>query len=56
MPGALAAGVIGAVSITLSLAGLEPGTLTGIKAGQRGETVAGLILTAAGAAIAAGLL
>jgi putative Mn2+ efflux pump MntP len=53
---ALAAAVIGAVSITLSLAGLELGARIGAKAGQRGEIAGGLILITVGAAIAAGLL
>lgn len=52
----LAAAIIGAVSITLSLAGLELGARIGARAGQRGETLGGLILIAVGAAIAAGLL
>lgn len=53
---ALAAIIIGAVSITLSLAGLELGARIGATAGQRGEIAGGLILVAVGAAIAAGLL
>jgi putative Mn2+ efflux pump MntP len=52
----LAAAIIGTVSITLSLAGLELGARIGARAGQRGETLGGLILIAAGAAIAADLL
>jgi putative Mn2+ efflux pump MntP len=52
----VAAVVIGAVSITLSLAGLELGARLGVRTGQRGETLGGLILIGVGAAIAAGLL
>jgi manganese efflux pump family protein len=52
----LAAAIIGTVSITLSLAGLEIGARIGARAGQRGETLGGLILIVVGAAIAAGLL
>jgi manganese efflux pump family protein len=56
VPFAVAAAVIGAVSITLSLAGLELGARIGNKAGQRGEVLGGAILIAVGAAIAAGIL
>jgi manganese efflux pump family protein len=56
VPFALAAAVIGAVSITLSLGGLELGARVGRKAGQRGEIVGGVILIAVGGAIAAGIL
>lgn len=56
VPFAVAAAVIGAVSITLSLAGLELGARIGSKAGQRGEMFGGMILIAVGAAIAAGIL
>jgi manganese efflux pump family protein len=53
---ALAAVVIGAVSVTLSLAGLELGARIGGKAGQYGETLGGLILIVVGTAITVGLL
>ena len=52
----LAAVIIGAVSIALSLAGLELGGRLGARTGQRGEILGSLILIAVGAAIAAGLL
>lgn len=52
----LAVAVIGAVSIMLSLVGLELGARVGARAGQRGEVLGGLILIAVGAMIAAGLL
>jgi manganese efflux pump family protein len=52
----LAAAIIGAVSITLSLIGLELGARLGARTGQRGEALGSLILIAVGAAIAAGLL
>jgi putative Mn2+ efflux pump MntP len=52
----LAAVIIGAVSITLSLAGLELGARLGARTGQRGEMVGNLILIAVGAAIAARVL
>ncbi len=48
--------VIGAVSVTLSLAGLELGRRLGARAGGRGEIVGGLILVGVGIAIAAGVL
>jgi manganese efflux pump family protein len=56
VPFAVAAAVIGAVSVTLSLAGLELGARIGGKACQRGEMLGGVILIAVGAAIAAGIL
>ncbi len=52
----LAAIVIGAVSVTMSLAGLELGARIGARAGQRGELLGGLVLIGVGAAIAAGVL
>jgi putative Mn2+ efflux pump MntP len=48
--------LIGAVSVAMSLAGLELGGLLGRWAGQRGEQMSGLILIAVGAAIAGGAL
>jgi putative Mn2+ efflux pump MntP len=48
--------VIGAVSVALSLIGLELGARIGRRLGDRGEQLAGLMLVAVGAAIAAGVL
>jgi putative Mn2+ efflux pump MntP len=53
---ALAAIVIGAVSVAMSLAGLELGRYLGGRAGDRGEILGGLVLIGVGVAIAAGLL
>ena len=46
--------VIGAVSVVMSLAGLELGGLLGRWVGQRSEQMSGLILILIGAAIAGG--
>ena len=51
-----AAIVIGAVSVTLSLAGLELGDRLGTQLGERGELLGGLVLIAVGVAIASGIL
>ncbi len=51
-----AAVVIGAVSVAMSLIGLELGRYLGDRAGDRGEIVGGLVLIGVGVAIAAGLL
>jgi len=48
--------LIGAVSVAMSLAGLELGGLLGRWAGQRSEQMSGLILIVVGAAIAGGAL
>ena len=48
--------LIGAVSVIMSLAGLELGGLLGRWAGQRSEQLSGLILILVGAAIAGGAL
>jgi manganese efflux pump family protein len=48
--------LIGAVSVAMSLAGLELGGLLGRWAGQRSEQLSGLILILVGAAIAGGAL
>jgi putative Mn2+ efflux pump MntP len=48
--------IIGAVSVTLSLAGLELGSRIGTKTGDSGELLGGLILIAVGITIAAGAL
>jgi manganese efflux pump family protein len=53
---AVAAVVIGAVSVTLSLIGLELGNRIGTKTGELGELVGGLVLIGVGAVIATGLL
>ena len=53
---AVAAVVIGAVSVALSLIGLELGARIGARAGPRGEIAGALVLIAVGIAIAAGLL
>jgi putative Mn2+ efflux pump MntP len=47
--------VIGAVSVAMSLAGLELGGLLGRWAGRRSEQMSGVILILVGAAIAGGL-
>jgi manganese efflux pump family protein len=52
----LAAVVIGAVSVALSLIGLELGSRLGARIGERGEVIGGLVLIGVGAAIAAGAL
>lgn len=49
----LAAVVIGAVSVVLSLIGLELGSRLGAKTGQRGVLIGGLILIGVGVALAA---
>jgi putative Mn2+ efflux pump MntP len=51
-----AAVVIGAVSVAMSLIGLELGRYLGDRAGDRGEILGGLVLIGVGLAIAAGLL
>jgi manganese efflux pump family protein len=53
---AVAAAVIGGISIVMSLIGLELGAQIGARAGQRGELLGGVVLVAVGAAIAAGLI
>ncbi len=47
---------IGAVSVVLSLLGLELGARVGKWAGERGEQLAALVLISVGIAIAAGAL
>ena len=51
---AVAAVVIGAVSITLSLAGLELGNRLGAGTGERAELLGGLVLIGVGVAVASG--
>jgi putative Mn2+ efflux pump MntP len=53
---AVAAVVIGAVSITMSLLGLELGSRLGTRTGDRGELVGGVVLIGVGVTIAAGVL
>jgi manganese efflux pump family protein len=50
------AALIGAVSVVMSLAGLEFGGLLGRWVGERGEQMSGVILILVGAAIAGGAL
>jgi hypothetical protein len=52
----LAAAVIGTVSVVMSLAGLELGARIGMRAGQRGELIGGLILIGVGVAIGTGVI
>lgn len=52
----IAAVVIGAVSVALSLLGLELGSRIGTRAGERGELIGGIVLIGVGAAIAAGVI
>jgi len=53
---AAAAAVIGAVSVALSLAGLEFGSRIGARAGHRGEIFGGIVLVAVGGLVGAGIL
>ena len=53
---AVAAVIIGAVSVTLSLVGLELGRRIGTKTGDRGELLGGLVLIGVGIAVATGVL
>jgi len=52
----LAAVIFGAVSVAMSLIGLELGARIGAAAGDRSELIAGAMLIAVGAAMAAGAL
>jgi putative Mn2+ efflux pump MntP len=52
----VAAIVIGAVSVAMSLLGLELGHRIGGRAGERGELIGGVVLIAVGIALAAGVL
>jgi putative Mn2+ efflux pump MntP len=52
----LAIGVIAAVSVGLSLIGLELGAQLGVRIGRNSDLLAGVVLIFVGAAIAAGLL
>lgn len=53
---AVAAVIIGAVSVALSLIGLELGNRLGAKTGERGELLGGLALVAVGIIVAYGIL
>jgi putative Mn2+ efflux pump MntP len=53
---AVTAIIIGAVSVTMSLIGLELGSRIGTRTGERGELLGGLVLVAVGIAIAVGVL
>jgi putative Mn2+ efflux pump MntP len=53
---AVAAITLGAVSVTLSLIGLELGDRLDTKTGERGELLGGLVLIAVGIAVASGIL
>jgi len=52
---ALAAIVIGVVSVAMSLIGLELGNRIGVRAGDRGELIGGLVLIGVGIAVASGV-
>jgi len=52
----VAAVIIGAVSVTMSLIGLELGSRIGTKTGERGELAGGLVLIGGGIAVATGAL
>jgi manganese efflux pump family protein len=52
----VAAAVIGAVSISMSLLGLELGNRLGARTGDRGELLGGLVLIGVGVAVATGVL
>jgi manganese efflux pump family protein len=52
---ALAAVVIGAVSVGMSLIGLELGSRIGIRTGERGELLGGLVLIGVCVAVASGI-
>jgi putative Mn2+ efflux pump MntP len=53
---AVAAIIIGTVSVTMSLIGLELGDRLGTKTGERGELLGGLVLIAVGIALATGIM
>jgi manganese efflux pump family protein len=53
---ALAAVVIGVVSVAMSLIGLELGSRIGARAGDRGELIGGLVLIGVGIAVASGVI
>jgi putative Mn2+ efflux pump MntP len=53
---ALAAVVIGAISVAMSLIGLELGNRIGARTGERGELLSGLVLIGVGVAVASGII
>jgi putative Mn2+ efflux pump MntP len=53
---AVAAAVIGAISVSMSLIGLELGNQIGTRAGERGELLGGLVLIGVGVAVASGIV
>ena len=53
---AVAAVVIGAVSVAMALLGLELGRRIGSRVGDRGELIGGVVLIAVGAAVASGAI
>src|ERR1700760_468216 len=53
---ALAAALIGVVSVALSLLGLELGRWIGTRAGAAGELIGGVVLIGVGVAIAVGMI
>jgi putative Mn2+ efflux pump MntP len=56
VPFAVAAAVIGVVSASMSLVGLELGNRLGARTGQRGEVLGGVVLVGVGIALATGYL
>jgi putative Mn2+ efflux pump MntP len=52
----VAAVVIGAISVSMSLIGLELGNRIGTRAGDRGELLGGLVLVGVGVAVAIGIV
>jgi putative Mn2+ efflux pump MntP len=53
---ALAAVVIGVISVSMSLIGLELGNRIGTRSGDRGELLGGLVLIGVGVAVASGIV
>jgi putative Mn2+ efflux pump MntP len=53
---AIAAIVIGIVSVSMSLIGLEPGSRIDAKTGERSELLGGLVLIGVGVAVASGIV
>jgi manganese efflux pump family protein len=52
----LAAIVIGAISVSMSLIGLELGGRIGTRVGERGELLGGLVLIGVGVVVASGIV
>ena len=48
--------MIGAISVSMSLAGLELGNRIGTRTGERGELLCGLTLIGVGVAVASGIV